>query len=340
MNQEVPLQQNSENVLGVFLHRSRNVIEQPTLKEKLTAIAEAVAESGLFRRVAVQLYRDQYGEKLFGWAGLAAEEAAWLASHDTLGPNEYDRVREFGLNLGNVYFVPHDHLHQIIEDPDAYLLASQVDWQGPGYWHPDDMLYAPLLASDGAPLGNLTADEPCDGLVPTERTAALMAPFLAVASLLVEQDLARRRDPLTACFNGPFFRNEAVQLAKGGQLAGLFFLDMDDLKRTNDGEGHAAGDRLIQVTAHRLQAVVGEVLANKGHVFRLHGDEFVVTVRPGAMAMPELIQRLRQERDRRVPNLSLGGASYNPDEPLWELLTRAEAAMYQDKWSRKGAPPA
>lgn len=331
------MQQNSEDVLGVFLHRSRNVIEKATLREKLTAIADAVVEAGLFRRVVVQLYHDQYGEKLFGWSGLTQEEQEWLESHDTLGPMEYDRVRLFGQNLGNVYFVPHDLLFQVIDDPNQYLLSSQASWKGPGFWHPDDMLYAPLLASGGAPLGNLTADEPFDGRVPTAGTAALLAPFLAMASLLVEQELERRRDPLTLCFNGPFFRHEAQRLTDLGELAGLFFLDMDDLKRTNDHHGHAAGDQLIQKTADSLRELIREVLGRKGQVFRLHGDEFIVTVRTDSPPISLLIDMIRRERDTKVPNLSLGGAAYTPGEPLWELLGRAEQAMYQEKRSRKGA---
>jgi diguanylate cyclase (GGDEF)-like protein len=331
------MQRDSENVLGVFLHQSRRVIEKPSLREKLTAIAEAVVEAGLFKRVAVQLYSDQYGEKLFGWAGLTEEEQDWLASHDTLGPTEYERVREYGRNLGgNIYFVLHDDLYRVIDNPDSYLLASDVDWPGEGFWHPDDMLFAPLLSSGGSPLGNLTADEPFDGRVPTEATAALLAPFLAVASLLVDQDLERRRDPLTSCFNGPFFRNEVVQIAQNGELAGLFFLDMDNLKRTNDHNGHAAGDNLIRTTAQDLQQVVHDLLGRQGQVFRLHGDEFVVIVKTGPVTVANALKALYQNRNERLPNLSIGGAEHTSAEPLRELLARAEKAMYQDKWARKG----
>lgn len=168
----MPLPHNSEEVLRVFLRRSRQVIEMPTLQEKLTAIAEAVVEAELFRRVAVQLYRDQYGEKIFGWAGLTVDERNWLATHDTLGPDEYERVREYGIDLGNVFFVPHHRLYDMIDNPDSYLLTSNVSWKGEGFWHPDDMVYAPVLASNGEPLGNVTADEPYDERVPTADTGA------------------------------------------------------------------------------------------------------------------------------------------------------------------------
>lgn len=333
------MDQRPEDVLRVFLHRSREVVEKPTLKEKLTAVADAVVEAGLFRRVAVQLYADQYGEKLYGWAGLAREEQEWMESHDTLGPEEYERVREFGEDLGNIYFVSHNQLRDVIGDLDTYLLASQASWKGPGYWHPDDMLYAPLLASNGTPLGNLTADEPFNQRIPTQHTAALMSPFLAIAALLVEQELERRHDTLTGCFNGPFFRDELRQWAASNDLQGLLFLDMDNLKQVNDEMGHAAGDRLIQETAAGLQKMVKTALGRHGQVFRLHGDEFVVLIRRGAPSMPLLLEILRQERNETAPNLSLGGSTYHADRPLRDLIAQAEQAMYQDKWERKGTRP-
>lgn len=335
---EEPVDHHPEDVLRVFLHRSREVIQKPKLQEKLTAIALAVVEAGLFRRVAVQLYADRYGEKMFGWAGLTQDEQAWLETHDTLGPQEYARVLEFGVDLGNLFFVPHDYLPDIVDDPNAYLLSSQVDWKGPGYWHPDDMLFAPLLASDGTPLGNLTADEPANERIPTEHTAALLTPFLAIAALLVEQSLDRRRDPLTGSFNGPFFRDEMARMVKEGQLHAVLFLDMDNLKQTNDGQGHAAGDRLIQDVARSLEDMVCEVLDRRGRVFRLHGDEFVVLVRRGAPPLEAILTQLRAARDRSGLLLSLGGAPYRPGIALWELLQWAEQDMYEDKRIRKGRP--
>ncbi|NMP20877.1 sensor domain-containing diguanylate cyclase [Sulfobacillus harzensis] len=330
---------NSESVLRVFLHRSRQVIEKPTLKEKLTAIAQAIVEAGLFRRVAVQLYAESYGEKLFGWAGITAEEEQWLETHDTLGPDEYERVRRYGVDLGNLYFVPHDRIWMVLGDPDSFLLSSQVEWQGPGYWHPDDMLYAPLLASDNTTMGNVTADDPPDHRLPTEHTAALLTPFLAIASILVEQSLDRRRDTLTSCFNGPFFRDEMATLEASGNLRGVLFLDMDNLKMVNDSQGHAAGDRLIQDTAHGLGQIVQQVLGRSMPVFRLHGDEFAVLLRSGSPPLDRMLPELRTLRDAYLPNISIGGAEYQLGMSLAELTRLAEQSMYQDKWTRKGLWP-
>ena len=51
----------------------------------------------------------------------------------------------------------------------------------------------------------------------------------------------------------------------------LFLLDLDHFKTVNDIHGHAAGDRVLQVAAERISAVLPPT-ATKA---RLGGDEFV-----------------------------------------------------------------
>lgn len=52
---------------------------------------------------------------------------------------------------------------------------------------------------------------------------------------------------------------------------GVLFADINNLKKTNDEEGHASGDRLICHTASILQQY-----RHGGEVFRIGGDEFVI----------------------------------------------------------------
>ncbi len=53
---------------------------------------------------------------------------------------------------------------------------------------------------------------------------------------------------------------------------GLMMLDLDRFKQVNDTLGHPAGDELLKQVAQRLERIV----ANKGEIGRLGGDEFQV----------------------------------------------------------------
>jgi diguanylate cyclase (GGDEF)-like protein/PAS domain S-box-containing protein len=83
-----------------------------------------------------------------------------------------------------------------------------------------------------------------------------------------------QRDPLTSLLNRAGF--EAClerQIRRGaGASLGLLYIDLDRFKAVNDLHGHPAGDRLLQLVAQRLTALVrgSDALA------RLGGDEFAI----------------------------------------------------------------
>jgi len=331
--------QDPESVLRVFLASYRDIVSAPHLEGKLTALAGALVRAQLFRRAAVQVYAECYGEKLFGVAGLTPEEARWIRSHDVLVAEEYQRVQQYAIRLEEVYFIPHDRLRMVVPNLDDVLLPDTVAEAAPweeGQWHPDDMVYMPLTSSDGQVLGNITADGPFDQKVPTTATAALLAPFVAMAAATVEQELGRRRDYLTQCFNGQFFRDEVERrLATPGRRLGLVFLDMNGLKAVNDELGHDAGDRAIQATARALTEAVRQQ-AGAGMrdpvVCRLYGDEFGVLFLPGEVDDPrQLAERLLQCWPPDVPRAAVGVAVSDPGDDARTLVRRAERAMYEAK---------
>lgn len=329
----------ARTVLTVFLSSYRDIVGADQLEPKLAAIAGAIVRAGLYRRAAVQVYASLYGEKLFGLAGVTPDEEAWLRSHDVLPEEEYARVQEHGVRIEELYYVPHDRLRFVLPNIEDVLLPDSITplerWED-GMWHPDDMLYMPLLASDGCALGNITADAPVDNRVPDEEIAALLAPFVAMAAATVEQELNRRRDFMTQCFNGQFFRDEVSRrLAAPGRRVGLVFVDMNGLKAVNDRLGHEAGDRAIQATADALRALV-QALA--GQVFdgpvvcRLYGDEFGVLFQPRLAVSPEAVGgAMLAAWPADVPAAAVGVAVRQPEDTPRTLVRRAEEHMYAAK---------
>ncbi len=85
----------------------------------------------------------------------------------------------------------------------------------------------------------------------------------------------------------------------------LLHLDLDGFSVINDGLGHAAGDRLLDVTARRLVSVVAD---QQAMVARLGGDEFAILVQHGVI-----------EAGEPVPNAGRLAEALNTelDEPVY-----------------------
>jgi diguanylate cyclase (GGDEF)-like protein len=137
---------------------------------------------------------------------------------------------------------------------------------------------------------------------------------------------------------------EAVaEAARQGNRVGFLLLDLDRFKVVNDTLGHAAGDRVLKIVAHRLAHSVrpGDLVA------RLGGDEFAVLLpaaRPGSTAR-EMAMRLRTALAGAIQlegmtlqvETSIGIAFYPEDAPGVDLLVqRADVAMYLAKEHRTG----
>ena len=123
-----------------------------------------------------------------------------------------------------------------------------------------------------------------------------------------------------------------------GSVAALLFIDVDGLKRVNDEQGHAEGDRLLCATADLLR----ETLRSSDVLARIGGDEFVALLsRDTAMDGAEVLDRLelaaegRNERqDLGFPlSFSIGIAVFDPVSPVpvERLIELADEEMYQQK---------
>jgi diguanylate cyclase (GGDEF)-like protein len=168
----------------------------------------------------------------------------------------------------------------------------------------------------------------------------------ALAELEGYRNLAYR-DTLTGLWNRLYFEerlSEEISLGsrKAWRRFSLLALDINDLKRVNDYEGHAAGDQMIKRAGDFLKTRLREhdVLCRTG------GDEFVVILRElGTSETAQLLARLRPELrafNGRSPNqlsLAIGAASFPEDSSSGpELCRRADERMYADKRRQKDLP--
>ncbi|HEV7208861.1 MAG TPA: EAL domain-containing protein [Mycobacteriales bacterium] len=112
-------------------------------------------------------------------------------------------------------------------------------------------------------------------------------------------------------------------------------LDLDDFKTVNDTFGHQVGDQLLSAVAARLQATLG---AND-EVARIGGDEFAILLHArsagaqqrAAGAILECLQRPFAVAGHQLDAKASGGLAAGGRHDAWELLRRADLAMYAAK---------
>lgn len=109
------------------------------------------------------------------------------------------------------------------------------------------------------------------------------------------------QDPLSRCYSRAAF--ELDKGAWGGEtVRTVFFLDLNNLKTTNDLYGHSVGDQLI----HALGEVLNRVFFSVGKCYRVGGDEFWVVCDDLSEGQSmKIIEEARQETDSYNNNSEL-----------------------------------
>jgi len=149
------------------------------------------------------------------------------------------------------------------------------------------------------------------------------------------------RDELTGLGNHRAFQEEldrqvARVRAEPGSIA-LLLVDVDDLKKTNETQGHAAGDDLLRATA---RIILGS-LHRSGRGFRIGGDEFAVLLMDCAPAEAAGIGRHilagASSPTRRAPPSTGGSATAAPTSRC--SIPRGTASRMMDGPWPSSAPP-
>lgn len=214
-------------------------------------------------------------------------------------------------------------------------------------------------------IGNYWADE----RMPTEREVSLLQALADATSVAMENvqiyaeleqrvldrtaDLERANseilalsvtDDLTGATNrrGFYLLAESVLAAarRDGLDCLLGFIDVDELKKVNDRQGHVAGDALIVDLTRILRASLRktDILARMG------GDEFCVLA-VGAETDPaalksrliDAVQQFNATEDRPYEistSIGLMAVPAGDTSSVDELLARADVLMYEEKNAR------
>ena len=112
--------------------------------------------------------------------------------------------------------------------------------------------------------------------------------------------------------------------------------DIDFFKKVNDNFGHLVGDQVLKELARLIQSQ----LRTSDLLFRFGGEEFIVVLpQQDAQTALSIAEKIRvnvasyEFTEAGHISVSLGVTQYHQGEHLNEVLTRADAALYQAKSS-------
>ncbi len=171
---------------------------------------------------------------------------------------------------------------------------------------------------------------------------ALEARLATVLDAYGRARLDARMDPLTGLGNHRAFQEElarqVVDSALEGRPLSLAIIDLDDLKRLNDTDGHAAGDQLL-ATVGRL---IGAISRTSDRSFRIGGDEFALLLpATSGEAAYGVVRRLLASatgghptlRDAQRFSFSAGISTCpSPSADAVRLVHHVDAALY---WAKR-----
>jgi diguanylate cyclase (GGDEF)-like protein len=155
------------------------------------------------------------------------------------------------------------------------------------------------------------------------------------------------RDPLTGlrnrrCFSERF-GEEVCRARRRHAAMSVICVDVNDFKRLNDTQGHAAGDTALIAVARYLESLTRA----EDVCCRIGGDEFAVLLPDTDAAQCQaVVARIKANLSSLHGfglrhGLSVGAATWRQGDDEIRLLARADDQMYADKRAfRGGAQPA
>ncbi len=327
--------------LGQLMQVSSQMTETLSADAVLESICRGISEALGFGKVALDLPHPETGllhpHASQGWD---ADELAAL-NHLSLG--ELKPLLDPAFEIEGCYVLDHNEaLARLPAGTTAY--HSVQNGVGPWAWDAH-WLMVPLWDRNGNVSGVIWADEPIDRLLPERPMLQTLRVFanqataaLNSAGRFQEMRFLAEHDPLTRLLNRRAF-NQRLDIAiergrRHDEQFALVLCDLDDLKLTNDRDGHEAGDTALLRVATQLTGS----LRGSDTVFRIGGDEFALLLPESSTeAVTKVMARIADGLGAPMAGLaplraSLGASIFPADgTDADELFQAADKAMYDNK---------
>lgn len=139
-----------------------------------------------------------------------------------------------------------------------------------------------------------------------------------------------KRDPLTNVLNRRCFYLDAEKHMD--ELSAVISIDLNDLKKWNDQNGHDKGDEALRT----LVSSVEEVLVQNCFLYRVGGDEFMILCfQKKADEVESLKEQIKESVAKTPFSCAVGAAYREAGDDFSKLCVRADQLMYEDKKAMK-----
>jgi len=271
------------------------------IEEVVRMAGEAVYETLSYRENAIYLL-DEEADLFVPTVVLGGDEAynAAIAGKRIPARVVLGLLQE-KFRIGNVYFVDH-RFYRWSEEELEYFPSSDFPYGGPGCFHPEDGLFAPMYDHTERVIGIIDLYDPTDGRLPGPQDVQVLEIFANVAAVAVEnsryaaslQQLAIT-DGLTGLYNHRHFQEmlvtEVERARRYGETFTLLMMDLDFFKQVNDRFGHQRGDEALREVAD----VLLQAARSSDFVARYGGEEFVMILPETPARQAEVVaERVRE----------------------------------------------
>lgn len=188
------------------------------------------------------------------------------------------------------------------------------------------------LGIGGRRIGFFGMDNPPTEILATDGSALITtAQFISIMirnrDVVGHLDYLSLRDALTGILNRRGLQKYMRSVRRGINVV-LVYGDLNNLKRVNDTQGHDAGDEFIKQAGLKMLDIAG-----RGHVFRIGGDEFVMSFELKDGEDPAgPVERVRAGFDEAGISIALGYSyARTPIYNIDLILSQADRDMYENK---------
>ncbi len=262
-------------------------------------------------------YEKQVTNNTYEWAAEGVEPAIDLLQEVPLSVIQtwIDAFKK----VGSFYISDLDE--NVGRDTDAY---SILEMQG------IHSLISVPLEKDGEIIGFFGVDNPRQNYEDISVLSSIAFFILNALDKRAYRELLEKlsyEDGLTGLHNRHRFNRQLDNLGKHTpeQLA-VVYMDLNNLKYTNDTFGHEAGDELIRTAARIIRGTFGD------ETYRIGGDEFVsFLTNVDDDALKTLIQQMNESMETHKANVSVGYSYRKGNVNVTQQLDEADNAMYAEK---------